>query len=35
MEDLDIFDASAFKISPAEVASMDPQQRLLLEQRLA
>ena len=32
VDDLDMFDASAFKISPAEAAAMDPQQRLLLEQ---
>ena len=31
VEDLELFDAGAFKISPAEASAMDPQQRLLLE----
>ena len=31
VEDLDMFDASAFRISAAEASAMDPQQRLLLE----
>ncbi|HTX76353.1 MAG TPA: beta-ketoacyl synthase N-terminal-like domain-containing protein, partial [Terracidiphilus sp.] len=31
LENVDCFDASAFRISPREAASMDPQQRLLLE----
>ena len=31
MRDMDLFDAKAFRISPAEAGRMDPQQRLLLE----
>jgi polyketide synthase 12 len=32
LQNIDAFDASAFRLTAAEAISMDPQQRLLLEQ---
>ncbi len=31
-DDVDAFDAGAFRLAPAEAAALDPQQRVLLEQ---
>ena len=33
VDDVELFDAAAFRISPSEASVLDPQQRLMLEVR--